>query len=97
MIVLAAALLVPFGLSFGFPTGSDGDWQLVVRMLAGLALLAAVLLGIGAITADELGRRLPPKRSLGLGAAAALGIGVVLTALLLVVGTIDALQADDFS
>ena len=92
MIVLAAVLLTAFGIS----TGSNADWHFVLRMLAGLALLAAILLGIGALIADEVGRRLPAKRSLLLGAAAAVGIGVLLIGVLLVAVTLDALDQNDF-
>ena len=92
MIVVAAVLLSVFG---GFSVGGNEDWQVVVRMLAGLALFAAILLGVGALVADDLGRRLPPKRSLLLGAAAGVGIAVLLLAILLVAGTLDGLGQND--
>lgn len=45
VIVLAAVLLSP---AFGFTTAVVDEWQVVARMLAGLALVAAVLLGVAA-------------------------------------------------
>ena len=94
VVVLAAVLLTSAAL--GLLTGGNADWHVVARMLAGLALLGAILLGIGTLVGEEVGRRLPAKRSLVLGAAAAVGIGVLLIGVLLVAGTLDALDQNDF-
>ena len=92
VIVATAVLLSVFG---GFSVGGTEDWQVVVRMLAGLALFEAILLGVGALVADDLGHRLLPKRSLLLGAAAGVAIAVLLLTILLVTATLDGLGQND--
>jgi hypothetical protein len=85
-----------FAVTLGFGPTGNRDWELIVGMIAALAALAAVVLGIAALLAGELRANLPDKRTLVLASGVVLAVGIVLRALVLVTGTLDLLDQNDF-